>query len=291
MDNQIPSEVIEIIAQYKEKQRIEEEQKNLEKQRIEEEIYTKGKSIVDQWIENAFQSIPTWLHKYYVPNGKSVDYDRVVKGWDHEEDFVLMFKIPGLAQIQFKNNAWRSELCGWNRGYESDEPYMHFTNNSYWRSSLEATLSIAKKEMEEHQNNLIEYESEQVRAYKRNAEEAELEEQIGIKIKKEQEEKRAAELAEEVALLQALKNDPVAIHMLKAFVLLRDERSNFEQRLDDIGEELYSIENHYSRKAAELRRQADEAERRAKDEQSRLQNELDDAESALKNARKSNQGW
>ena len=287
MNNQIPSEVIAMIDQYIEAKSIEEERKNLEEQRVAEEIALKGKAIVDQWVENAFQSIPAWLHHYYAFTA-NVDYFRVVKGWEHEDDLVLTFKIPGLAQIQFKDKNWRSETCGWNRGYEDSEPYIHFGNSS-WRSSLESTLVIAKTEMEEHENNLIEYEAEKARALKRSTAEAEWEEKISQKIDEEKEQKRAAELAEEEALLQALKNDPVAIHMLKAFVLLRDERGAFEQRLEEMGEEVYSIENHYSRKAADLRRQADEAERRASEKESSLrslQNDLDDAEEKLKKAQR-----
>ncbi len=291
MSNQIPEEVITLIGAYEEAQRIEKENKEREQQRLTEETNAKGKAIVDGWIEKAFQNIPEWLHQYYVSEASNFDYHRVVQGWDHEKNMVLSFNIPGLAQIQFRDGQWRSEQCGWSRGYEDSEPYIHFTRDSYWRSSLEATLVVAKREMEEHQDNLIKYEAEQAREFKRKADEAQWEEQIGQKIQEEKEQNKAAEQAEEEALLQALKNDPVAIHMLKAFVLLRDERSTFEQRLDEMGEEMYSIENHYSRKAADLRRQAEEAERRAREEESRLrslQNDLDDAEEKLKKAQR---GW
>lgn len=291
MSNQIPEEVITLIGAYEEAQRIEKENKEREQQRLTEETNAKGKAIVDGWIEKAFQNIPKWLRQYYVSEASNFDFHRVIQGWDHEKDMVLSFNIPGLAQIQFRNGEWRSETSGWNRGYEDAEPYIHFGRDCYWRSSLEATLVVAKGVMQEHQNNLIQYEAEQARYFKQAAEDAQLEEQIGKKIQEEKEKQMEAEQAEEDALFQALKNDPVAIHMLKAFVLLRDERSTFEQRLDEMGEEMYSIENHYSRKAADLRRQADEAERRAREEQSRLQSlqsDLDDAEAKLKKVQR---GW
>lgn len=291
MSNQIPEEVITLIGAYEEAQRIEKENQEREQLRKTEEINVKGKAIADQWIDAAFQRIPEWLHQYYASEANALDYHRIVDGRESEKDLCLTFKVPGLAQIQFKGDQWRSEFCGWNRGYEDSEPYIHFGRDSYWRSSFEATLVVAKRVMEEHQNNLTQYEAEQARYFKRASEEAQLEEKIEKKIQEEKEQKRAAEQAEEDALLQVLKNDPVAIHMLKAFVLLRDERSTFEQRLDEMGEEMYSIENHYSRKAADLRRQADEAERRAREEESRLrsvQNDLDDAEEKLKKAQR---GW
>ena len=76
--------------------------------------------------------------------------------------------------------------------------------------------------------------------------------------------------------------------MLKAFVFLRDERSTFEQRLQDADETMSSIENRWSNRAEELRRQADDADRRAEDERRRLQDDLDDAEAKLKKAER---GW
>jgi hypothetical protein len=288
MSNKIPEIVEIIIGEYQEARLIENEKKQQEEQRKTEERNVKGKAIADEWIEKAFLSIPEWLRQYYCSEATSLDYYRIVQGWESSRDLTLTFKIPGLAQIQYQDGQWRSEQCGWNRGYEDSEPYIHFGRDSYWQSSLEATLVYAKSEMEEHQSNLTEYAAEQERLAKRATEEAQMDNQIEQKIKKEKEEQKAAEQAEEEALLLSIKNDPVAIHMLKAFILLRDERSTFEQHLDELGEEMYSIENHWSRKAADLRRQADEAKRHARDEQSRLQSDLDDAEAKLK---KSKRGW
>lgn len=278
MNNQIPEEVAVLISKYEEARRIEREDKEREQQRKTEELNAKGKAIVDGWIEKA----PEWLHQYYVSEATNLDYYRVVQGWDHEKELTLTFKIPGLAQIQYMDGEWRSESNGWNRGYEDSEPYIHFGRDTYWRSSLESTLLVAKGVMESHQDNLSQYEVEQARFFKRITEEAQMEERVTQRIEEEKEQKQAAEQAEEAALLQALRNDPVAIHMLKAFVLLRDERSTFEQRLEEMGEEMYSIENHYSRKAAVLRRQAEDFERKARDEQYRLQSDLEDAEAELK---------
>jgi len=55
-----------------------------------------------------------------------------------------------------------------------------------------------------------------------------------------------------------------------------------------MSDEMYGMEDRWSRKAADLRRQADEYQRHAEDEKSRLQSDLDDAESKLKNAKR---GW
>jgi hypothetical protein len=95
-------------------------------------------------------------------------------------------------------------------------------------------------------------------------------------------------VAEETALFNAIKDDPIAIHMLKAFVLLCDERNAFEQRINEMDEFMFGIEERWSRRAADLRRQAEDIERRAQDEQYRLQSDLDDAESKLKKAQR---GW
>lgn len=206
----------------------------------------------------------------------------------------LEFHIPGLAPIamffagviredeQPKLSYWlvagvcdldwdqKTDICK-TAGFSFESEFSYKAKAG--ETNLRQVLLAAKIAFENKEDRQIELDQSIVRHHKRME-------------KREQEEARV--ISEEQALFEVIKNDPIAIHMLKAFILLRDERSAFEQRLEEMGEEMYGMENRWSRKAEELRHQAEYAERRARDEQSRLQSDLDDAEAKLKKAER---GW
>jgi hypothetical protein len=89
------------------------------------------------------------------------------------------------------------------------------------------------------------------------------------------------ERTETELLFAELKNDPIAILLMRAFLQIRQERSMFEQLLNDADEILISREERNSRKSEDLRRQVADAERKADDERSRA-NDLDDDLSSIK---------
>ena len=119
--------------------------------------------------------------------------------------------------------------------------------------------------------------------------------QIGEQRKREAEsdqrvdEQLKTEKSEAEQLFEVFKDDPVAVHLLKAFLMVHQERRMFDQRVSEADETMYSLEERWSRKAADLRRQAQDAERQAEDEHRRV-NDLEDDLSKVKKQIKS-QAW
>jgi hypothetical protein len=60
----------------------------------------------------------------------------------------------------------------------------------------------------------------------------------------------------------------------------------YMERISDADDTMCSMEERWSRKAADLRRQAQEAERRAEEERNRASDLEDDLEKAKKNAKR-----
>ena len=294
--NQIPVEISAIIEN-KNKALLEEAQREREqKQRAYEEAELQGQIKVNEWISQVVLQVPEWIRPYIKMEDRPYDYSRIANGWDRVENINLYFHIPGLSQIQFdpKKNQWRAaearQGTAPSYGEDGSEPYMGF-HDAYWKSDLEYVLVRAKAEYLDYQGCVDLFASWKIDAQQRAAqyleeekrrEEREAEADLWNEVQHKQEQ------AEEEALFNAIKNDPIAIHMLKAFVLLRDERSTFEQQLYEADESMSSIESRWSRRAEELRRQADDAQRRADDEKARIQSDLDDAEDKLKKVQR---GW
>lgn len=294
MLNQVPQEIQNVIDQY---------EKEIEEKKLSEDIAKatellesekKGKAIYDEFLNSSLLLVPEWIRPFLDTNIE-IDFHRIAKGWDRTENMVLNFDIPDLAGIKFSpsKNQWRCASAIFPRSYEYGlgAPYISFTDSSWWRESLPATLKIAKEVMAEHKENLAKYELDLLEDEKRRVRAEEQEAQRQAEQKKLDalfELKQQKEVSEQDALFDAIKDDAVALNMLRAFVLLRGERSHFETRINELDETLYFVEHDWSRRASELRRQADEAQRRADDEKRRLQSDLDDAESKL---RKTKRGW
>ena len=65
----------------------------------------------------------------------------------------------------------------------------------------------------------------------------------------------------------------------------------FEAQVADANNSMYSMDERWSRKAAELRRQADDAQRRAEEERNRASSIEDDLDDAQKKIKKMERGW
>lgn len=304
-ETKVPDDIAQIIEHKRQELLAARQQKEEAEKREREEAEAAGRTKQIEYIKEALDKVPEYLHEYIVPSDEEPDFYRIGKGWEKPSNW-LYFKIPGLARILFNPNAkespWKYQTASpyeerWD--YDGDrihvEPSLSFSDRSYgWTDDLDYALGCAHAELQKYQKYVEEYAAKQEEiaeattqreslAQARQAREAE----VATKLEAEQ----AKEQAEEQALFDAIKDDPIAIHMLKAFVLLRDERSTFEQRLYEADETMYSIENRWSRRAEELRRQADEAQRRAEDERARIQSDLDDAEDKLKKAEKAQHRW
>lgn len=292
----IPSNIAAIIEQKELALLAKHEAEQKQKQEERNAQIALGTEKLHKIIADTLNLVPEWLHPYDVTE-KAFDEDDLARlGRGSEPNTKqLDFIVPGLAPIQFQwvqvrgtenfVGQWRSAQAynQW-REYGPAVPRLEFTQNSYWRNDLEFILVEAKEEFEEFELNTTEFVKQRAEETLRTEEQQKREEEADARRAADQLERES----EELELFNFFKNDPIAVHLLKAFVLLRDERSTFEQRLYEADETMYSIEARWSRRAEELRRQADEAERRAEEEKYRLQSDLDDAEAKLKKAQR---GW
>lgn len=293
---QIPDHIQTLIDQKRLALEAEQKQNEEKQQREKEEDIEKGKLMVSVYVGQSLELVPEWIRPYFLNIGNpEPDYERFVKGWDRVENCSLYFSIPGLSEIEFspKNNHWRSAYARWNEDDDESQPGFSFRDR-YWKRDLEEVLCQAAEAQKIHEENSLRAEQMQLRASERSAERVRLHsEREAQEAERESlaEARREKKKSEEQALFDAIKNDDIAIHLLKAFVLLRDERSLFEERLYEADEQMSSIEHRWSRRAEELQRQADSAKRRAEQESDRagdLANDLDDAQAELKKAKR---GW
>lgn len=287
----IPADVLKLIEGKKQQLRAEQAAKEEAAKREQDELFAKGSQIYMEHRAQAIEKLPEWVREYVRPALLSIDnYVRIGQGWDQLKKYYLTIDIPGLATIDHDTSdmTYRTGTAEWN-GTAEDEPW--FSESGGWKKDLDYVLCMAEKQMQKHQENLVKWEAAKEEASRRYNEQEAFEQGADERrqeLEKERELKAAREQREELYTFDVLKNDAVALHLVKAFLLIQNERSHFEQRLQDADETLYSIETRWSRRAEELRRQADEAERRAADERSRLQDDLDDAEAKLKKAQR---GW
>lgn len=294
--NEIPSDIAMIIVLKKAAELEEQRQKEQAEKRKQEELEVQGKIQVNEFLQQAILKAPEWIRPYLDPTVCEPNYSRIATRWDRVENLSLYFSIPGLAAIEFdpiKEN-WRTQHAHWDNSWDVEEPELVFSNSSFWRTDVEFVLTQAREEFEAYEEywkrytarraeQAIQREQDEQAAAKREERERKAEIQAELDHQKEQ--------AEEQALFDLIKSDPIAMHMLKAFVFLRDERSTFEQRLYEADEAMSSMEGFWSNKASELRRQADDAQRRAEDEKSRIQSDLDYTKDELRKAEKAQRGW
>lgn len=290
----IPENVEKIIAD--QMVAIEEEQKREKaaRERETQELIATGKAQYDTFILQSLSKVDEWLRPYLV--SQDIDFERIGRGWDRAELKHLHFSIPGLAGIGFnpEKEVYYSQSAFWQE-YDYDgnlaEPSLTFRNSGS-SNCLEDVLVDARNEFLAHQKNMADYEQRLAERRERYAsqEKAEAEREQARAIENDIEDRKAR--TEEQALLDAIKDDPILVQLIKTFILVREERSRFESRIYEADETMYSMEERWSRRAADLRRQADDAQRRADDEKYRLQSDLDDAEEQLKKAKQQAQhGW
>jgi hypothetical protein len=300
--NLVPSNIAEIIEQKRQAILAERQRKQEAEHHEREEAEAVGKAKYDKYIQAALLKIPEYLRQYAVAHGDEPDLYRIGKGWETPNDW-LRIEVPGLAAILFAPNAkgspWKYQTAHpyeQRYGYDGEtvhvEPSLSFSDRQYdWTDDIAYALGCAQKAMLDYQNYVAEYAAKQQEIAKgkelRQAD-AEAKEARNLEAQTRRELEQQKEQAEEQALFEAIKEDSIAIHLLKAFVLLRDERSSFREQLESADWTMYNMEERHSRRAEELRRQADEVERRAEDERARLQSDLDETESKLKKAQR---GW
>ena len=202
---------------------------------------------------------------------------------DRFGDESLRFEVPGLSPLIFSKKSDTEDqwacLAVETHDY-TNQPRWKNWQNAYRRyARLETVLAAACFEWDKYQQLGKKYVEQQ----ERGAREAEAEERREAASWERSEAKREEEKAEEQALFDALKNDPAAVALMKAFLFIQQERSGFEAQINDANDSIVSMEGFWSR-------QAEDADRRARDKDSRisdLQNDLDDAQSEIKTMKRS----
>jgi hypothetical protein len=266
---QIPTNVVDLIVR---KNRELQNERLAKEQQVRSEknahIDT-GRKILREKITKALSSAPEWIREYDRTEREFDDnyLECIGRGWDNLSDLLLRFSIPGLPLILHNVDAWMTASV---KGDEEVDPYFDF-DQTVWHHDLDEALIYTKSEMLLFEQKLIQRD-EFVRARQATEEKYEQDEQETA-LKNQQSIRQ--EKGEVEMLFAELKNDPVAILLMKAFLQIRHERNMFEQLLADADEISISREEHNFRKAEELRRQAANMERKAEEERSRA-NELED---------------
>lgn len=285
-ENQIPSEIAQLIEQKTQEVLEAKWQKEEAQKRQEEEIVAKGKAAYDEYFQAAMQKVPEFMRPYFDPAHGKPDFERIGKNWARPVDYDLWFSVPGLAFITFSspNELWQAQSVNWSPDWDESP-------NWGWRDptkDVALALAQAKKTQADYQKFSEQYAQQRAEKAQQREEYERKEAEHEARAAEEANTDRHAEQSEEEILFDVLRNDAVAMYLLKAYLLINEERQGFRQQIENYDEAMYSMENRWSRRAEELRRQADEADRRAEDERSRLQSDLDDAEAKLKKAER---GW
>ncbi len=207
----------------------EEKERINDQQRIE-----RGRAYIRAYVDRELEFVPEYLREFYHHlNDKDRDPDQLayLYGQENESQDVnrdLVFYIPGLAPIVYDVY---NESLGCFTAHENNEldcAVWGDWRNAYRRHDrVETVLVIAKEEFDKYQSIQLRFDEQKEARRKR-----ELESQ-----RRDYEHSVMADAMEEVdemedeVLFNAIKDDQVAIFMLKAFLAIRQERSSFEQRI------------------------------------------------------------
>lgn len=290
MNEQTPKNILDLIEQAREEMKQEADAKVMKERDVElqrqKEWYDKAHDLYS----NALPLIPEALRPFIQLHGIDVDdYESYGGTWNER---VLEFRVPGLAPIAmlfvFDRHTEQPKLEEWvvagvgESNYDDDLALCRdavFSYSSRYRNKTDAktpfwrVLQVAfdvAGSLKERQFQLdTNWNFALIRAEERK-----------VKDQKERD--------EEQALFDAIKSDPVAINMLKAFVQIHEERSGFTQRIQEADEAAFWADEHSARIRSQLESQMERAQRQAEEEKSRLQNDLEDAEVKLKKAQR---GW
>lgn len=290
----IPSEIAAIIEQ-----RIEEVKREEETRRIEDEA-----AAAKQREENH----AAWIGLYAAVNEALPEVAAYLRtneddGEPNEYQQMIVFEVPGLAPIktvfEFEKDAgWGQKKSNRDKLYEVmryEECYPNeYTEHKmiearWWWStnSLADALCLAEKSEREHQALIAVQEQRRSEAEQASTEREQREAQVEIETSK----RDTADQVERERLFMDLNQDPVAIALMKVFSAVRAERDDYISQINGLNDNLSSMDEHYSRRIAEVKSAADEVRREA--EAARIEvtdksYEVDQLEEKLKKAKR---GW
>jgi hypothetical protein len=287
MDNNlIPQSIREVIERQLALQEVERQKKEAQALAAQQEYIAKGKVIYEAWLAERMLVVPDEVKPYYVRplyNQQGDELFKKIKKYSHVKDFSLVFEVPGLAPLVLNaKNIWGTmSACK----DDNDEPVWGDWYNAIQRAeTLDAVYAMALEEKRAFEKIKARSAEMSARWEAREAEQRELDQAREI----ERTQKAEQQKSEVERLLDDLKNDRIAMQLVKAFWAIQQEKSFYIEQIGELDSGLQSMEERWSRKASELRRMATEAERRAEEERSRASDLEDDLSKAEKKIKR---GW
>lgn len=283
MSEMVPGEILGMIEA-----EIAKEKDALEKAKEEEEakdarLLARGRELYQDYVDGVLPEVPEVMRPFLDESAVDDGVYRSIGLGYKPESVGLMFSVPGLAPMRLntKPEQWVWIVAQIDSGVRSNSApeydLKHYGKNF---DDLDPALVYAfnmatqfAKQTEEHRKYLDD-ERRRQEEYQAREEQEVNEATTG----QEREESEAQ------ALLDALKGDPVAILMLKAYLVIRAERSEFARRVNDMDEAMDCLQDASGRRVDILQRQAKEAKSQAEEERRRaddLQDDLDQAKKAI----------
>lgn len=287
---EIPGAVLEVIEQ--EQARLDAEAKEKDDKEKAERLsaIAKGRELFEASMAELLPKIWPPLVPFLLVQPNENAFMHAGRRGELEVD-VIRFNVPGLAPLflRVEQGTWQCASPGLKieDSFDPEIEWRDWHNALTKPALLEATLVRARSNYLQYEQMTIEREN---RLIEKALQAADREQRKLVGEEKESVEQENVTAVDE-ALWDAIKNDPVAVLLIKAFLVVKITRDSFEERIVNADEQLYTMEEHWSRRAASLRKDAEDADRRAEDERNRisgLEAELDDAERELKKAKR---GW
>lgn len=282
----IPFEVLAIIAAEEKRRADEKAEQELQVEIKRQEYIERGRALFDEWTIKRKEYLPPWALEYVSVSCDEEALEHAGK-YDRRDDGIEAYfglLIPGLAPIKMVlTNSSGQKIAEFivpsqRRDEFNDEKPRYFWGGNWSTEtlSLNYALLVAKQEAEKLEAAVANYDNFQKEQEARNAERSQREEERNKQLAEQKSQTAQAEKDEVEKLLTVLHSDPVAMNLIKAFIAIRQERSIYEEQISQTNDALYSMEERWSRRTSELRRQAEDADRRAAEEHSRADDLQDD---------------
>lgn len=230
-------ENIELIIN-EEIERINKEQaEKEEKERAEyQQRLERGRAYIKAYVDREMEFVPEYLREFYHHlNQNNRDDDELARLYGEENEsgdisLDLVFYVPGLAPIVYDVH---NESLGCFAALVNDEEgcavWGDWRNIYRRRDRVETVLAIAKKEFAKYQEIELKFGQREEKRREREIEKQRRDYQRSLM----NDAVKEVAAMEDQDLFDAVKNDQVAIHMLKAFLAIQRERKEFERSVDE----------------------------------------------------------
>ena len=230
----IPEPIAEIVNA-EELRIVEERKENEEKKEREKNLRSdRGRAYIDQYVDSKLALVPEYLRPFYLYLRSDRSYEDLALAWGAENEnsdigLDLVFYVPGLAPLVLEvKTGVLSCYIALSNDEDDCAAWGDWPNACRRHKRPETVLAFAKEEFEKYQEIERKYEEDRERVRLQHvAKQAKAFEENAINAAIEEVEK-----SEEWELFNAIKHDPVAVQLLKAFVLTQQERNSFQQQIE-----------------------------------------------------------